>query len=285
MSSDDRYTDKAAKASGWPTGEAVKKSTLRHELVHSIQASKRGYGNGPTKLRQVVGDEIAAYSVQDRGLKDKNVKRKAMRAVSKPLGVVSSSAHYIKNDKILRKRAGTRLKQGVGVTAISAGVAIPTAVAANKRKKAQRRELGYNPDLIEFRRKFGPKSEPRLRKLKKKTKKAIAAKGNQVVKSADDALAGAIKNKANPFPQATKQAKSVSNEVVANTTQKYEKQIKETVGRNWRDHKGKVIAGAAVGIPAIAIAPAASVAGGVVAGNAIVDKRRAREGKRKNNKR
>lgn len=115
------------KSSGYGSEKDMHKSLRRHELVHSIQSSKRGY-RVHGRLRDLVKDEVGAYATMNRRVKGGS---KVLRAANAITGVPLSIGLGIAGNKKLQKRALLRGAQGA---ALAGG-----AVAA--KKLTEKREL------------------------------------------------------------------------------------------------------------------------------------------------
>jgi hypothetical protein len=111
----------AVKASGYDSAKTMKKALRRHELVHSIQSSKRGY-KAHKRLRDLLKDEVGAYATMNRRVKGGS---KVLRGVNSAGGVGISMMIGTAANPRLRKRAALRGKQaGVAAAGVAAGMAM-----------------------------------------------------------------------------------------------------------------------------------------------------------------
>lgn len=120
-----KVSDAIAKASGYESPAAVNKAGLRHEPIHTIQASKRPR----TSIRHLLRDEIGAYGSMNRDLKGMSWRR----ALNNVAGVGVSTAAGTAANPVLRNRLALRGKQ-------AAAIAVGTAGAGLLAKAVHRKE-------------------------------------------------------------------------------------------------------------------------------------------------
>lgn len=135
LTSDKALPEVFAKASGYSSSSSLTGALKRHEIVHSIQAAKRGYRT-PRKIREVVKDEVGAYATMNRGVKGGS---KIVRGINSAVGVPASVAIGVLNNPRLRKRAAA---YGAGAAALAGGV------IAAKKLRQERKDLGADTRAV-----------------------------------------------------------------------------------------------------------------------------------------
>ncbi len=129
----------AVKASGYGHEKDMQKALRRHEIVHSIQSSKRGFRTHK-RLRDLVKDEVGAYATMNRRVKGGS---KVLRAVNAVAGVPVSVGMGILGNKKLQDRA---LLRGAQASIAGGGAMIATGASMMKREKAKKlKEMGWAP--------------------------------------------------------------------------------------------------------------------------------------------
>jgi hypothetical protein len=106
------------KVSGYSTAGEMKEALKRHEIIHSIQAAKRG-GTANTRIRDLVKDEIGAYATMNRRMPGTPV-QKAIRAANGVWGVGVSTAGGTLLSPRLRARAGKYAAAAAGAGILAA---------------------------------------------------------------------------------------------------------------------------------------------------------------------
>jgi len=131
----------AARLSGYKSARDANKAIRRHEAIHSIQSSKRGF-KAHKKIRELVKDEVGAYGSMNRRVKGGS---KVLRSINAVAGVPISVAIGIMSNPRLRKRAIKRAALAAGL--IGAGVVANKVRKSEPERKAKLKEF-IAADLI-----------------------------------------------------------------------------------------------------------------------------------------